>query len=449
MAYEIVMPQLSDSMEEGRLISWKVKPGDRVKTGDVIAEVESDKAIMEIQSFKDGTVKALKLKEGEDAPVGSVIALIDTEGSQSEESAAASTEVQAERTSQQTQPSEQEVTTQEQQPAESIIFKSEETQPPAQYKERSETRESRMPTPVDYPHGDQSGVASPKARALAAAKGIDIEALQLSGRLPTPAHEHDIEEVVRSRYFTPKAWQLLKSYDLSADLFGMDHKHNSAEIEEYIAAHGIARPLPLTPNQKAVIQTVEASARKPVYHIYDTISLEHIRKYETKEITVTVLLLKLFGEAMMRHEAMRTTLGTQGLQVSPNASISLAMADGTALYMPVIKAIERMSLSELAAVLTETKTAVKSGKLSAQMLKGSTFGLSNLGMTGIARFDAMINADDAGIAAIGSPDAQGFVAVTLTLDHRIVNGFQGAEFMQTLKALAQDVLWMVHDGTER
>ena len=90
--YEIVMPQLSDSMEEGKLIAWKVNPGDRVKTGDVIAEVESDKAIMEVQTFKNGTVKELLLKEGDEAPVGTVMARIEVEGGGDREQGAGSRE---------------------------------------------------------------------------------------------------------------------------------------------------------------------------------------------------------------------------------------------------------------------------------------------------------------------------------------------------------------------
>ncbi len=92
MAYNIVMPQLSDSMEEGKLISWKVKPGDRVKVGDTIAEVESDKAIMEVQTFHDGVVKELKAKEGESVPVGTVIAVIEEAGASSSAKSAVGSE---------------------------------------------------------------------------------------------------------------------------------------------------------------------------------------------------------------------------------------------------------------------------------------------------------------------------------------------------------------------
>jgi pyruvate dehydrogenase E2 component (dihydrolipoamide acetyltransferase) len=175
-----------------------------------------------------------------------------------------------------------------------------------------------------------------------------------------------------------------------------------------------------------------------VFHIYDAIDAALLKKHESEDLTITVWLIKLFGEAMMRHEELRTTLSPGGLQVWPGASISVAMAHGEALYMPVFKEIQNKSVDAIAEELADLKSRVRSGRLEPGLLKGSTFGLRNLGMSGIERFDAMINGSDCGIAAIGA-EREGCIAVTLTLDHRIVNGWQGAEFMQTLKSLASDV----------
>jgi len=182
---------------------------------------------------------------------------------------------------------------------------------------------------------------------------------------------------------------------------------------------------------------VEKAAQKPVYHIYDHIDASLITQHESDEMTITVWLLKLLSETMMRNESLRSTLGPQGIQVWPNASISLAMARGEELYMPVLKDLNRKSVHEIAEELKAMKEKVKTGRLSPDDLQGSTFGLSNLGMTGIERFDAMINGSDSGIAAIGST-VDGQIAVTFTLDHRLVNGWQGAQAMETLKALAKD-----------
>jgi len=428
MAYEILMPQLSDSMEEGKLISWKVKASDAVKTGDVIAEVESDKAIMEVQSFKNGVVSELLVEEGSEVPVGTVIARIETENSEqravSSEQLAINNEERAEKkvSSEQVAVSNEKVET---------AIEKEDAKP-----HQNEYKTTHYQSSIFNPQSAK-GAASPKAKAIASRYGVDIETLQASAKLPTPAHEDDVEAVIQKRYFTPKAWRLLQTYHLSADLFRLDRKQREVDIWEYIKKYNIPLPKPLSANQKAVIATVTQAAAKPVYHLYDSIDATLLHQYENKIHTVTVWLLKLFAEAMMRHETFRATLKDDTMQVWPHASISLAMADGEALFMPVLKAINTLSLEETAQALQTLKTKVKKRKLSAEEMQGSTFGLSNLGMTGIARFDAMVNGNDCGIAAIGSPK-DGTIAVTLTLDHRIVNGFQAAEFMQTLKALAED-----------
>jgi pyruvate dehydrogenase E2 component (dihydrolipoamide acetyltransferase) len=116
------------------------------------------------------------------------------------------------------------------------------------------------------------------------------------------------------------------------------------------------------------------------------------------------------------------------------------MAHNEALYMPVFKDLNLKDIEKIAEEMQLLKNAVKAGSLSPEQMQGSTFGLSNLGMTGIERFDAMINGKDCGIAAVGS-DIDGKIAVTLTIDHRIINGYQAAEFMQTLKSLAVDPLF--------
>jgi len=418
MAYEIVMPQLSDSMEEGTLVSWKVKVGDSVKQGDVIAEVESDKAIMEVQSFKAGKVEALTLSEGENAAVGTVIARIAV-GDLSE--------VNREK---------------KETPVEKPMVqqKKAEVQP---------VKREVLPIQKEYSHVDEkavmgdtmvSGTASPKAKALAAKYGIDIEKLQEDKKLPKPAHTIDIRRFYESRYFTQKALKALSEYDLSTDFFEKGRKYSDADIVNYIKKHNIPLPEKLSSMQKNIMTTVTAAAQKPVYHIYDSLDSRLLNAYADEKYTLTFWLIKLFSEAIMQHEVFRTTLGSNSMQVWPNASLSVAMANKSALYMPVFKACDTMSIETLYETLKNFKASVKEGRVLSEEMKGSTFAISNLGMMGIERFDAMINGNDCGIAAIGA-EKEGKISVTLTLDHRIINGWQGAAFMQTLKTLAEDPLF--------
>ncbi|BDY11755.1 2-oxo acid dehydrogenase subunit E2 [Hydrogenimonas cancrithermarum] len=241
----------------------------------------------------------------------------------------------------------------------------------------------------------------------------------------------------QSEKFTPEAWDLLIRYQLSPDLFATIKRVGEADVRDYIQSHGVPLPKPLTPIRRAIIEHVVEAAKKPVFHIYDGIDATLIRAYETKELTVTVWILKLVAEAMMKHPETRTTLGADTFQVWPNASIALAMAHGEALYMPVFRDVDTKSVQQIADELANYKERVRRGRVLASHLVGSTFGISNLGMTGIDRFDALINKNDTGIAAIGG-ETQGRISVTLTIDHRFINGWQAAEFMQTLKKLAED-----------
>ncbi|WP_201353466.1 2-oxo acid dehydrogenase subunit E2 [Hydrogenimonas urashimensis] len=237
--------------------------------------------------------------------------------------------------------------------------------------------------------------------------------------------------------FSPQAWKLLMQYRLSPELFVSKERVSEEDIEAYIQAHEVPLPQPLSPIQQVIIKNVSEAAKKPVYRIYDGIDATLLRAHETKKLTLTVWILKLIAEAMMQNPSTRMTLDTHTYQLWPNASISLAMAHGEALYMPVFKDVNKKSAPQIAEELKAYKERVRSGRVLAANLIGSTFGISNLGMTGIERFDALVNRNDTGIAAIGS-EKQGQISVTLTIDHRFINGWQAAEFMQTIKRLAED-----------
>ncbi len=238
--------------------------------------------------------------------------------------------------------------------------------------------------------------------------------------------------------FSPEAWNLLMQYRLSPDLFISKGKVSEEDIRAYIQEHEVPIPQPLSPIQQVIIKNVSESAKKPVYRIYDGIDAAFLRAHETKERTLTVWIIKLIAEAMMQNPNTRMSLDTHTFQLWPNASISLAMAHGEALYMPVFKDVNKKSVDRIAQELKTYKERVRSGRVLAANLVGSTFGISNLGMTGIERFDAVVNRNDTGIAAIGC-EKQGQISVTLTIDHRFINGWPAAEFMQTIKRLAEDL----------
>ena len=393
MDYKIIMPVLSDTMDKGKLIKWRVKEGDVVHKGDVIAEVESDKAIMEVQTFKDGIVKKLLVKEGEEVPIKTPIAIIETEAKEE------TPKPQPQKPKEQPQPT---------------------PKPPEETKKPAPSVppiiQELLATPI-------RGEASPAAKKKAAEAGIDIEALQAEGRLPRPAHLKDVEREILKRYFTPKALRLLQEYGIDPYTFDLDHKIDEAEVRAYILEHNIPKPITISPNRKAVIANVQNSAKKPVYFVYETFD---IKPYEN--IKLTSLLIKTLADVMQRHPLTRARLQGDRYLIYPNSNISVAVAKGDDLYMVVCKKAQSKTLQQI----DEWVRGLKDRTYTPEELSGSTFGISNLGMFGITRFSAMINKQDCGIAAFGKLE-QNKIKVTFTFDHTIVNGVDAAKFVTDLK----------------
>jgi len=403
--YEIVMPQLSDSMEEGKLISWKVNIGDTVHTGDTIAEVESDKAIMEVQTFKSGVIKELKVKAGDEAKIGNVIALIDT-GVVADEKPQSETKLVAKRMPEVTEKSLPESQTQS-----SVIDK---------HTLQREEKQSHSKV--------KSGI-SPKARVKAAALGVDIAKI-VANNPNQILHAEDVDAYAQERYFTPKAHKLLQEYHLESSLFQLDHKIESDEVQHYIDENELSLPKQLTQMQKSIIANVTASALKPTFHIYESVDATLLKKHA--EHSITAWLVKIFAKVMMQHEKFRAKLHENTISIAPNASISIAVADNNNLYMPVIKDANKLTIEEISEQLTAFKTKLKSSTFSAADMQDSTFGISNLGMLGVKRFDAMINKDESAIMAVGGIE-EDKINITLTADHRLINGYEAALFMNDVK----------------
>jgi pyruvate dehydrogenase E2 component (dihydrolipoamide acetyltransferase) len=160
---------------------------------------------------------------------------------------------------------------------------------------------------------------------------------------------------------------------------------------------------------------------------------------EHKQKSITVWLLFIVSKVMMLHEAFRSKLMEDALVVMPNASISLAVADAKDLYMPVITDVNTLSIDEIEEKLQTFKIKLQKRNFTQDDMRGSTFGISNLGMLGVERFDAMINSDDAAILAVGAV-VDGKISLTLTVDHRIINGYEAALFMADLKRELQNSL---------
>jgi len=419
MEYNVVMPVLSDTMDKGKLVKWYVSEGDFVKEGDKIAEVESDKAIMDIQTFKSGVVKKLLVKEEEEVPVKSVIAVIDTEGKMENEE---DKKVESEKSK---------VKSEKENSQNETLNKTENSELETQNSELNSSLPQTIPSNLELRtwNLELKGTASPAAKKLANKFNINIEKLQKENKLPTPAHEEDIKKYILKRYFTPAALKLLKEYEIDENEFKLNHKIKKDEVLDYIKQNNLPKITPLTPNQKAVIKTVENAITKPTYLIFDEI--EVIKK---EGIKLTTILIKALALAMQKNPLSRSILKEEKLLTYPSSNISVAVSRDDGLYMCVIKKAEEKSLEGINEWLKEIKTK----KLTINDLSGSTFGISNLGMFNVKRFNALINNKDSGIAAFGKL-IDNKIKVTFTIDHRILNGVDGAKFVNDFKAILKEI----------
>ena len=426
MVYNVVMPQLSDSMEEGKLIEWKKKVGESVKVGDVIAEVESDKAIMEVQTFHAGVIKELLVKEGSTVPVKTVIAKIESQdvvkGSQKSE------QKPKEHSQEKKSVPEEKKEKTLKEPTKEAPHKEQ----PAEHKESAVAKELNVvPKSLEVPKESR---ISPKAKELVQEYKLDTKVLFKKYENET-IHSQDVIEFIKERYFTPKALQVLNEYNIDIKEFQLDHKIDTEEINLFIHSHNLFKEVSLSSMQKAIIANVTASAQKPVYHIYESVDSMLLEK--NKKHSITAWLVKIFAKVIMKYESFRSKLSDSKLLISPNANISVAVADEKNLYMPVIKGAQSLSIQEISQKLEEFKSKLHTTSFSSEEMSGGNFGISNLGMLGLERFDAMINRDESGIVAVGAiTDSK--LNITLTIDHSLINGYEAALFVKDLKKEMQN-----------
>ena len=408
MEYKVTMPILSDTMDKGKIIKWYVKEGDFVKKGDKLCEVESDKAVMDIESFEEGVVKKILANEGDEVEVKSVIAIIENGELRIENETKNSEKLKNN---------------------EKEYEKKENLEKPDNFKETD--LDELISSIIDIPSKTQkiSGSASPAAKKKAAEYEIDIEELQNKGEIPKPAHLKDIDEVIIKKYFTPKAARLIKEYGLDINEFKLNHKIRSDEVLSYIKQNSIPKITKLTPNQIAVIKNVENSIKKPTFLVFEEINIA-----KKEGIKLTAQIIKALSLAMQKNPLTRSILKENKLLTYPASNISVAVSRDNGLFMCVIKNAEEKSLEEINKWLKEIKTK----KLTIEDLSGSTFGISNPGMFGIESFTALINDKDAGIAAFGKEN-EGIMKVTFTFDHRILNGVEAAKFINDFKEEIKNV----------
>ena len=432
MATKIVMEALSPTMEEGRLVSWKKHEGDAVKTGETLAEVETDKAVMELVAREDGVLRKVLLAEGATVPVGALVAIVggadeDLAGLLGGPAATAP-------------PQGSGVRAQGARPAIPAAARPAEAAPaPA----RPESATPQPLTPDPQPLRVRS---SPLARRLAAERGLDLRLVPGTG----PAGrviKRDVEAAgtAPARAAAP----------------ALPTRAPTALVPQ--APAGGFRDVPLTTMRKTIARRLGESLG-PVPHFFLTSEIEMERAWEARahlagrdeayRVSFNDLIVKAVALALRQHPAVNASFLEDRIRYYGDVHVGVAVAVEDGLITPVIRHADRKGLLEIAAEAKGLAERARARKLVPDEYTGATFSVSNLGMYDIDDFTAVINPPEAGILAVGRIAQRPVIVdgavvprrtmrVTMSCDHRVVDGATGAKFLQTVKLMLENPLAML------
>jgi pyruvate dehydrogenase E2 component (dihydrolipoamide acetyltransferase) len=418
---EIVkMPRLSDTMEEGTVASWLKKVGDQIEEGDILAEIETDKATMEFESFYSGTLLYIGIKEGESSPVDAVLAVIGPEG----------TDVQAVLNTK------------------SSAVKSE-TVTKEELKEEK-TVEASQETVTNVAKDGQRIFASPLAKKIAKEKGIDLKDVKGTGDHGRIIRK-DIESFVPSQKeaITVTAPQEAKSSSAITPMALPVGKESTEEVKNSQMRKTIAKRLS------------ESKFTAPHYYLTIEIDMDNakasraqINELPDTKVSFNDLVVKACAMALKKHPKVNTTWQGDTTKYNHHVHIGVAVAVEDGLVVPVVKFTDQMSLTQIGASVKDLAGRARNKKLTPAEMDGSTFTVSNLGMFGILEFTSIINQPNSAILSVGAiiekpvvKNGQIVVGNTMKLslacDHRTVDGATGSQFLQTLRAYLENPVTML------
>ncbi|MGR3809270.1 2-oxo acid dehydrogenase subunit E2 [Jiulongibacter sp. NS-SX5] len=410
----VKMPLLSDTMTEGVIHAWLKKVGDKVESGDMLAEIETDKATMELEAYDEGVLLHIGVKEGEAVPVNSVIAVIGEEGADFETLLKAEAQADAA-------------------PAEEPK-KEEAPAAPKAEAPKQETKAAAAPAPKTTTDGRI--LASPLAKRLAEEKGIDIATVSGTGE-GGRIIKADIDN------YTPPAAPAAAPAAGMAMPMGTE---SSEEIKLTQMRKAIARSLTESQSTAVTFQlTMEINMDKAIK------ARASMNEISPVKISFNDLVVKACGVALRQHPNVNSSWRDDHIHRNHHVHIGMAVAIEDGLVVPVIRFADTLPLSSLAATTKDLGGKAKSGKLQPADWEGNTFTVSNLGMFGIEQFTSIINGpkNESCILSVGGIKetvavkngefyATNIMKVTMTCDHRVVDGASGAAFLVTLKQLLED-----------
>jgi pyruvate dehydrogenase E2 component (dihydrolipoamide acetyltransferase) len=414
MPTEVKLPRLGQGMESGTIVKWLKAEGDAVEKGEPLYELDTDKVTQEVEAEATGVLIKIAVTEGE-VPVGETIGFIGKPGDQLPESSAE----EAPR---------KEADTSAEKPA----------QAPKREPERAAGREAAAQAAEEQPaaaSGTSNGrvKASPLARRIARERGVELTSLRGTG----PDGRIVAEDVERAGTTAP------------------------ATAPVAVAA-GEVESRPLSNVRKTIAKRLTQAWTVPAFQLTVDVDMTRAQELVAKQrelhpdvrITVTDVLTKVSAMALMRHRDVNVQYTDDALLVFPSADVGIAVAAPQGLVVPVVRGAERLTIAQIAQVRADLVSRARDNKLRSEDLQGGTFTISNLGMYAVDQFIAVLNPPQASILAVGQTrpivvprDSAGLegdlhvvptMTMTITCDHRAVDGATGAEFLKTLKAMLQD-----------
>jgi len=446
MAIDILMPALSPTMTEGILSKWLVKQGDEVRSGDVIAEIETDKATMEVEAIEDGVLAKIIVNEGtEGVAVNSVIAVLAEDGENISEVSDSPTDSNIK---DDVKKDVSMLANDSEKASDKSALNNEipaTNQTPTDASSITQASKNINDTP---PQKDRV-FATPLARRLAAQEGIDLA--QVNGTGPHGRIiERDILAFVKSE-------ENVKSADwaLSADI---------QKVPQQIGSSSEGRFVPHTAMRRTIASRLQFS-KQTAPHFYLTVECSIDRLLENRaqlnemapegvKISVNDMIIRASAMALQKRPDVNGWFEEDGCRYFDTADICMAVSIKGGLITPVIRSVEKLGLAELSQITKDLASRAREGKLKPEEYTGGGFTISNLGMFGIKEFAAVINPPQSAILAVGAGEQRAIVKdgeiavstmmnVTLSADHRIVDGALGAEWLQLFKGFVENPVTML------
>ena len=416
----ILMPRLSDTMTEGVIAAWHKKVGDTVSKGDLLADVETDKATMELESYKQGKLLYIGAQKGDKVPVNALLCIIGEEGKVDIDKIVAA--------------------------AKSGGTASTQSSQPAQVAQPAKTEAPAATAPAASTSENGRLKASPLAKKLASEKGIDLAKVPGTG---------DGGRIVKKDVDDYKQ-------GAAAPAAAAEKQGATAPAKASVSGEVSFEDVPVSQMRKVIAKRLgESKFSAPEFYLTMPINMDKavasrakLNEISPVKISFNDMVLKACALALKKHPKINSSWMGDKIRVNHHVNIGVAVAVEEGLLVPVVRFADLKSLSQIAGEVKEFAKKAKDKKLQPADWEGSTFTISNLGMFGIEEFTAIINQPDSCILAIGAINEvpvvrngqiaiSNIMKITLTCDHRVVDGATGAAFLQTLQGLLEEPLSML------